>query len=180
MSDPGPFAGPSGQEGALAEVLERLRNRFFGKYRGVVDEVDGDTMRIKARVPAVLGDQVSGWARACVPYAGPGFGFAFLPSANTGVWIEFEGGDPSLPIWSGCYWRDDESPDDASDSVLALVTKANQKVLFDLEQGSITIKDDSGNSFVLDDDGIALKRGGQSVQVSDASVSVNDGALEVS
>ena len=29
------------------------------------------------------------------------------------LWIEFEGGEVSHPIWSGCYWRTDELPADA-------------------------------------------------------------------
>jgi uncharacterized protein involved in type VI secretion and phage assembly len=173
---------PSGgaPDAALADVLERLRNRFFGKYRGVVDQVDAATMRIKAKVPAVLGDQVSGWARACTPYAGNGYGFAFLPDAGVGVWIEFEGGDASLPIWSGCYWHDGEAPSDATATVMALVTSAGQKLLFDVDQGSITIEDQNGNTITLDDSGVTLSRGGQSVAIADGSVSVNDGALEVS
>ena len=43
----------------LAEILERARNRFFGKYRGVVTDVDTSTLRIKANVPAVLGTQAT-------------------------------------------------------------------------------------------------------------------------
>jgi len=164
---------------ALIDVLERLRNRFFGKYRGVVTDVDADTLRIKANVPAVLGDQACGWARACVPHAGPDLGFAFLPDVGSGVWIEFEGGDVSLPIWSGCFWHDGDPPSDATASVLALVTKAKQKLLFDLDGGSITIEDDNGNSIVLDSSGVTLKAGGQSVALGTSSVSVNDGALEV-
>ena len=180
MSESGTFPAAGAQDAALTDVLERLRNRFFGKYRGVVDQVDAATMRIKAKVPAVLGDQVSGWARACTPYAGNGYGFAFLPEAGAGVWIEFEGGDASLPIWSGCYWHDGEAPSDATATVMALVTSAGQKLLFDIDQGSITVEDQNGNTITLDGSGITLSRGGQSVAIGDASVSVNDGALEVS
>src|SRR5258708_3195178 len=73
----------------LVDVLERLRNRFFGKYRGIVVDVDAATMRIKANVPAVLGQQPSGWARPCVPFAGASMGFAFLPVTGTGACVEF-------------------------------------------------------------------------------------------
>jgi uncharacterized protein involved in type VI secretion and phage assembly len=180
VSESAAFPAAGAQDAALVDVLERLRNRFFGKYRGVVDQVDADTMRIKAKVPAVLGDQVSGWARACTPYAGNGYGFAFLPEAGAGVWIEFEGGDASLPIWSGCYWHDGEAPSDATATVMALVTSAGQKLLFDVDQGSITIEDQNGNTITLDDSGVTLSRGGQNVAIDDGSVSVNDGALEVS
>src|SRR5262249_20058237 len=97
-------------ESLLMDIAERIRNRFYGKYRGVVTQVDSPTLRVKAKVPAVLGDQESGWAMPCVPYAGPQVGLAFLPEEGTGVWIEFEGGDVSFPIWTGCYWRTGEQP----------------------------------------------------------------------
>ena len=71
-------------------------------------------MRIKAKVPAVLGETDTGWCMPCVPYAGPGVGIAFLPEKGSGVWIEFEGGDVSYPIWVGGYWREGEVPSDAA------------------------------------------------------------------
>ena len=47
----------------------------------------------------------------CVPYAGASVGFYSLPEPGTGIWVEFEAGDPSFPIWSGCFWGDNELPD---------------------------------------------------------------------
>ena len=40
----------------------------------------------------------------CVPYAGSGVGFFAVPPVGANVWVEFEGGDPDYPIWSGCFW----------------------------------------------------------------------------
>ena len=76
------------------ELLERMRNRFYGKYRGTVKAIDANTLRIKAIVPAVLGQTPTGWCQPCVPYAGKNVGFLFLPEEGDFVWIEFEGGDP--------------------------------------------------------------------------------------
>jgi hypothetical protein len=67
---------------AITDILDRLRNRFYGKYRGTVTQVDAPTMRIKAKVPSVLADQESSWCVACVPYAGKQVGFAFLPEVE--------------------------------------------------------------------------------------------------
>lgn len=87
---------------------ERLQDRFYGKYAAVVTKVD-DPLRIgrlRARVPAVLGEEVeSGWALPCVPFGGGNDrGMLFLPSVGDTVWIEFEAGDPSRPIWTGAFW----------------------------------------------------------------------------
>jgi uncharacterized protein involved in type VI secretion and phage assembly len=166
-------------DAALIDVLDRLRNRFFGKYRGVVTDVDAKTLRIKASVPAVLADQPTGWCRACVPFAGDNLGFAFLPEIGAGVWIEFEGGDVSYPIWAGCFWHDGEQPSQATASVKVIVTRSGHSILLDDDNVTITISDKNNNTVTLDSDGVTLKRGGNSVAVSDSEVSVNDGALEV-
>lgn len=166
-------------EQAMMEVLERVRYRFYGKYRGSVTDVDASTLRIKAKVPAVLGDQDSGWCMPCVPYAGQNVGLAFLPEVGSGVWIEFEGGDVSYPIWTGCYWRSGEQPSDAAPKVKVIVTTAPHKILLDDDAQSITISDSNQNTITLDSSGITLTRGSNSVAISDSEVSVNDGALEV-
>jgi uncharacterized protein involved in type VI secretion and phage assembly len=169
-------------EQMLMDVIERLRNRFFGKYRGTVTQVDAGTLRIKALVPSVLADQATGWCEPCVPYAGDGVGIAFLPEPGAGVWIEFEGGDVSYPIWVGGYWRDGEQPQDATPAVKAIVTKSGNnllKLLIDTDQGSITISDVNNNTITMDGDGITIERGDNSIVIDDTEVNVNDGALEV-
>ena len=166
-------------EQTLLEIVERLKSRYYGKYRGTVTKVDDATLRIKAKVPAVLGTQESGWCTPCVPYAGKNTGLAFLPEVNSGVWIEFEGGDVSYPIWVGGYWRSKEQPSDASSQVKAIVTRSPLKILFDDESGSITISDSNQNQVTLDSDGIKLVRGDGNVTVQDGTVNVNDGAWEV-
>lgn len=163
----------------MLEILERVRNRFYGKYRGTVTDIDGDTLRIKAKVPAVLGQQKTGWCMPCVPYAGINVGFAFLPEEGAGVWIEFEGGDVSYPIWTGCYWRTDEQPEDATPTVKAIVTKSGHKILLDDDRQTITIADPNNNTITLESSGITLERQGKKVVISDAKVDVNDGSLEV-
>ena len=166
-------------EQAIMDVLDRLTNRFYGIYRGTVTEVDPSTLRIKAKVPAVLLRQPTGWCEHCVPFAGNNMGMAFLPEVGAGVWIEFEGGDVSHPIWVGCYWRARETPADAAPSVKTIVTKAGHKVLLDDEAGTITISDPNQNTVTLSSDGITLMRGGNQIVISDAEVNINDGALEV-
>jgi phage baseplate assembly protein gpV len=164
---------------ALEDLLERLRGRFYGKYRGIASDVDPATCRIKAVVPAVLGDAETGWCMPCVPYAGPNVGIAFLPETGSGVWIEFEGGDVSYPIWVGGYWREGEVPSDVGAAVKVIATKAPTELKFDDDQGSLTVTDPNGNTVTLDGSGITLARAGCTVVVSDSSVSVNDSALEV-
>lgn len=89
-----------------------LRERVYGKHRGIVLRSDDPERRgrLTAMVPEVLAEVPTGWADPCVPYAGLNAGFLSLPLPGAGVWIEFEGGDVSRPIWTGCYWRTAEAP----------------------------------------------------------------------
>ncbi len=84
---------------------------FNGKYRGkVIDNVDPLMLgRIVPMVPAVS-DQLLSWALPAAPFAGSGVGFFALPPVGANVWIEFEGGDANYPIWTGCFWGEDEAP----------------------------------------------------------------------
>jgi uncharacterized protein involved in type VI secretion and phage assembly len=163
----------------LQELMDRIRNRFYGKYRGIVTDVDETTWRIKASVPNVLpGASATGWCMPCVPYAGPQVGFLMLPEVGSAVWIEFEGGDVSYPIWVGMYWTSGDLPSNASGTVKSIITSAGS-IAFDNDQSSITLTDAQNNTVVLDSDGVTSTSGSNSVAVGTSSVSVNDGAMEV-
>jgi len=55
-------------------------------------------MRIRVQVPDVFGKMGASWAVPCVPP-----GYKSTPEVGDGVWIEFEAGDPSRPIWIGTF-----------------------------------------------------------------------------
>jgi uncharacterized protein involved in type VI secretion and phage assembly len=168
----------SDQDALLQELLDRVRNRFYGKYRGIVTNVDDSTWRIQASVPNVLPNGTTGWCVPCVPYAGPQVGFLMLPEVGSGVWIEFEGGDVSYPIWSGMFWSSGDLPSNASAKVKSIITTAGS-IAFDNDQSSITLADAQNNTVVLDQQGVKNTSGANSVAVGTSSVSVNDGAMEV-
>ena len=52
-------------------------------------------------------------------------------------------------------------------------------MLLDDEAGTITITDANNNTVTLAATGITLERGSAKIELTDASVSVNGGALEV-
>ena len=99
---------------AALDALERDADRFYGKYRGIVADNQDPLQigRLQAMVPEVLGETPSGWALPCAPYAGTASGFYAIPPIGAGVWIEFEAGDTSRPIWSGAWWATGEVPMD--------------------------------------------------------------------
>jgi uncharacterized protein involved in type VI secretion and phage assembly len=157
--------------------------RFFGKYRGkVTDNMDPLMQgRIRARVPAVFGEEETGWALPSSPYAGSGVGFFFVPPVDSNVWIEFEGGDGDYPIWSGGFWNAGDTPAvPGLPSTKIIKTDTATIKLDDLPgAGGITIETTTGLKIVMNMTGIELSNGSASVKLTPASVSVNNGALEV-
>jgi hypothetical protein len=97
-----------GLEQIVADLVQKVERRFYGKYRGFVVRTDDPRYlgRVTLRVPSVLGpDVVTGWAMPCVPYGGQqNQGSLYVPEPGAGVWVEFEEGDLEFPIWVGTYW----------------------------------------------------------------------------
>jgi uncharacterized protein involved in type VI secretion and phage assembly len=139
-------------------------------------------------------DDLAVWAMPCVPYAGDQVGFLAIPPVDAGVWVEFEGGDPSFPIWVGCFWGDGEAPENANPDIKIWKTEklvarlddsgAELKIAAD-DGASITIKTDAvteaGQSkHTVSTSGVAAEIGQQKTELTSGSFSVNSGALEVS
>lgn len=93
-----------GRDGRL--VAPPRNAGYWGKFRGtVIDNIDPEGLaRLLCEVPA-LPAMLLNWALPCVPYAGPEVGFFAIPPIGANVWVEFEGGDPGYPVWTGCFWE---------------------------------------------------------------------------
>lgn len=166
----------------LARLIERVEGRYYGKYRGqVTDNSDPDNLgRVKAKVPRLLGDEETGWALPAFIYGGAGEqGLFAVPDVGAGVWIEFEGGDLSYPIWSGTWYTSGAIPESAKPGQKVLKTKSGHKIVLDDDGGSLEITDSNGNSIKMDSEGIAITSGSNSIKLTSSGVSINDGALEV-
>jgi uncharacterized protein involved in type VI secretion and phage assembly len=138
----------------MRDVLDFVDRSFFGKYRGrVVDNNDPTGRgRLQVLVPAVMADQPV-WALPCVPYAGNNMGSYFIPEKDTGVWVEFEAGNTSYPIWVGCFWGDDQAPKNASGAApnppLKIIrTQQGLMITLDDSEQEITVSDSSADNVV--------------------------------
>jgi uncharacterized protein involved in type VI secretion and phage assembly len=162
-------------------ILEYLRSHYFGKYRGTVTDNQDQTSRgrLKVQVPAVLGT-LEIWAMPCVPYAGDQVGFYSLPPNQSGVWVEFEGGDPSYPIWTGCFWADNELPDSGGPDIKIWQTDS-LKVWLDDSADELLLENGGGSKRTYGSDA-TTESGSATLTVGDSggtSVNINDGSLEV-
>jgi len=187
-------------EKVVANLAQKVENRFYGKYRGfVVDNADPEHLgRLKLKVPSVLGSEVvTGWAMPCVPFGGDANqGFLFIPEVDSGVWVEFEEGDLEFPIWVGTFWSkpggeselpkpnypDGEEQDNVQDPPTRkiLKTKKGHTIQFeDAEGEEMVMIFEAINKHVLtmDGDGIKITDGANDhvVALNGNGISITDG-----
>lgn len=168
---------------------------FLYKYRGVVEDNQDPQKkgRLKVNVPDVMGNLAAEditWARPCIPYAGPDVGFFFIPPVGAQVWVEYEGGDPDYPIWTGCFWGDNDDPPVPRDAAAedlpnlkVLKTSTGSLTFNDSDQEpSLTIEFTQGGeaaTVVIDTNGIEITYRQDRIRLSGSKVSINGNALEV-
>jgi uncharacterized protein involved in type VI secretion and phage assembly len=159
---------------------------FYGKYEGTVDQ-NFDPLgkgRLLVKVPTVFRDGAV-WAEPCVPYAGPDVGFFMMPPKDAHVWVEFAGGNTNRPIWSGCFWGENESPpvsvSPVAEKKKVLKTDTCTLTLDDTPGlGGITIETSDGQKIKLTATGIEIDNGlNATIKLSGPTVKINGQALEV-
>jgi uncharacterized protein involved in type VI secretion and phage assembly len=161
---------------------------FPGLYvAGVEDPDDRDKRgRILVSVPAVFGKSDAEflvWARPCFPP-----GHFFVPAKGEKVWVAFENGDPTAPVWLGVLYpagsvppESDVSPpvkrviktpakhvvllDDTSGSEAIEITDTEHKLTLRFDKTGITIRSDD-KDLVLTNGKVTLKLSGTAVAVS--------------
>lgn len=165
--------------------------RFYGKYRGtVLNNVDPlQEGRIQVTVPDVSAVAPTSWAMPCMPLAGIQNGFFTVPMIGSGVWVEFEQGDPDYPIWVGGFWGSAaEVPalartvPPAVSGVTLQTALQNGLVISDVPgpTGGIMLKSTTGATLIVNDTGIYIQNGkGASIVMAGPSVTINNGAMVI-
>jgi uncharacterized protein involved in type VI secretion and phage assembly len=172
-------------------MSESTERKYYGKHRGtVLNNIDPmQKARLLVQVPDVLGLGISSWAMPCVPLAGIQMGSFVVPISGSLGWVEFEGGNPDYPIWSGCFWGSaGEIPAlalagiPASPNIVFQTQAQNTLVVSDLPgpTGGIMLKSTTGASIIVNDTGIYIQNGkGASIVMVGPAVTINNGALAI-
>lgn len=171
-------------ESTVERLVERVGASYFGKYRGIVSDVDdpNNQCRIRATVPAVLGEQTCGWALPAAPFAGDGHGMVLLPKVGSGVWIEFEAGQLDNPIWSGAWWASGQRPDPQGAGVRVIVSETGHKVILDDEANEVKIVHGDqtiAKTITLTASEIVITCGACEIKISNENISLNNGLIKV-
>ncbi|QQZ39400.1 hypothetical protein IF690_15120 [Pseudomonas sp. SK3(2021)] len=171
-------------ESTVERLVERVGARYFGKYRGIVSDIDdpNNQCRIRATVPAVLGEQRCGWALPAAPFAGDGHGMVLLPKVGSGVWIEFEAGQLDNPIWSGAWWASGQRPDPQGAGVRVIVSETGHKVILDDEANEVKIVHGDqtiAKTITLTASEIVISCGACEIRIGNENISLNNGLIKV-
>jgi len=136
--------------------------QYFGKYSAVVkDNSDAQKLgTVKVSVPTLFPENELMDARAALP-----FGWFFIPENEAPVWVEFEGGDSTLPLWTGMQSLSGKYPSELDldpPQKRALKTAAGHLILFDDKSGEELIRIVEAvhsHEIVLDQNGIKVTDG---------------------
>jgi len=166
---------------AVERLAQRAASTYYGKYRGVVtDNKDDEGLcRIRAQVPAILGEHPCAWALPCAPFAGDGHGHVMLPAIGANVWIEFEAGRLDAPIWSGGFWSGGQRPTPDAPETRMIVSEKNHRIVFDDSAGTIEILHDSGPKITLSATEILLSCGLCTISIGAEAITMNDGVIKL-
>jgi hypothetical protein len=151
-----------------------------GVYAATVQKVRKDG-RLDVTVPAIYdttAPESYAIARPCFPYA-----HFFVPKVGDLVWVSFEGGDPTAPVWLGAWYAKVPQEADADPPVKRVIkTPGGQLVILDDTEGKeqVIIADKTGNRIELRTDGVLIKcaqnltidASGQKIQIKASSVDV--------
>lgn len=170
-------------EDQLVDLSEWRNEHLFGKYRGIVESVeDGDNLGIIAvKVPDVFGsDHVVEHVRPCSPFAGSKHGFVAVPEEGDGVWVEFEAGRTSLPIWTGFWWASGEMPEPKGKLIRSFITTKGHKLLLDDDANEVKLLHADGAELTMSDKDVILKIGDSSVKLTSNEIILQVGTSSMS
>lgn len=189
----------------VVQLAQDAEAGFYGKFRGfVVDNQDPDKRaRLKLRVPSVQGTPENHWALPCLPFGGlKEQGLFMVPEVGAQVWVEFEEGNLTHPIWAGTFWQQEGDPpaeaaageepsgrllktpsghllqleDKSGEERIILRHTSAAELLID-ENGTVAITDKNGATLRLDADGneIVVEDGnGNKLVMSSSGTTVED------
>jgi uncharacterized protein involved in type VI secretion and phage assembly len=123
-----------------------------------------------------------------VPLSGQQSGIYCVPTVGAKVWVEFEGGDPDYPIYSGGFWGNaSEVPPlalagvPASPSIVLQTAGKNLLSISDVPgAGGLILQAASGAMITVNETGITISNGqGAVITLTGPMVDINGGALTI-
>lgn len=137
-------------------------NLYYGQYLGVVyNNTDVENLgKIQVYVPNLIReDPLPIWAKPKGLMRGDNYGIHWIPKNGSFVWVTFEFGNLSRPVWSFGPSQGNTSLPFNGDKVIALTTQGGIRVILDDESDTIKIFTNGGVNITISDNEIAFQHG---------------------
>lgn len=160
-------------EDQLVELSEWRNEHYYGIYRGTVESVEeGDDLGIiSVKIPDVFGPtHTVSRVRPCSPFAGDKHGFVAIPEPGDGVWIQFEAGNTSLPVWVGFWWASGEIPDPKGKLVRSFITTKGHKFVLDDDQDEVSLLHSGGAELKMTGSDVKITIGNASIEMTSSDI----------
>lgn len=134
-------------------------NRYYSIYRGVVSENKDPEFRGRLKIQCPAAYQSTHYEYWALPSGLPSGETTLwqIPSVGDVVWVQFEGGDVSKPVWSWGAFAGNKAPKAAKvDGVNIKATvwqsASGHRLILDDKNGVVTIETARGGKVVIDKD----------------------------
>jgi hypothetical protein len=166
-------------EDRLVELSEWRNEHYYGLYRATVESVEEDDNLgiISVKIPDVFGpDHTVSRVRPCAPFAGDKHGFVAIPEPGDGVWIQFEAGNTSLPVWIGFWWASGEIPEPKGKLVRSFITTRGHKFVLDDDQDEVTLLHSGGAEVKMTGSDVKITIGDASIAMTSSDIKLAVGS----
>ncbi len=156
-----------------------------GLMTGVVVQLAGDPLsedRIRVRLPMLSEGDQGIWARLACLDAGNDRGAFFRPEIGDEVVVGFLGDDPNEPVVLGMLHSSDKptpKPLEDDNHIKGFVSRSRMELIFDDQKKAVTLKTPAGKTIELDEESgtISLKdENGNSVTMDPSGIVIESGA----
>ncbi len=142
----------------IIDIIQRYGveylGRFYSTHRAVVmDNKDPDGVdKLFVNIPSIL-DSPTFWAYPKCISGGPKSGTKNLtPPIGSIVWVEFERGEPTKPVWTPYGWAIGQVPTELKgDKVCGIVTPSGNKVYLKEDEGILYVYLNEGTRYAVKD-----------------------------
>ena len=149
--------------------------RFYSIYRAIVVQNDDPlaSNRLKVAIPGIQGGEIL-WALPRNQHGSEQTGFKYLaPAIGDIVYVSFEAGDPSKPLWEYHSWASGQMPKSLdAPHICGFVTPNGISILFDDSTGNLDL-------YLPGKARIYAKEGVTIVSESDVQVASTNGVVAV-
>lgn len=161
-------------------------HKFYSLYRGIVVDNQDPTghMRLQVIVPSVLGRGNPQWAYPRNIFSGGEYYIKAIPDIGDGIWVEFERGLMTRPIWSHLYPVETPVPQEVVDKDnIFFKTKYGHTIELDGEKIIIThgnLDDETTHVIEMNTDEVLIKHkdGKTVITLAENLIKLNEGSNE--